>query len=149
AWLACITACGRTPDVPVDAGLPAGDAIADSGTGALAIEPPAIHVPAGRNQIFVANNAVTWSVMEVGGGAIDTTGMYVAPNVPGTYHVMATDGTNVGVATVIVEQMVLTLVTGAMGGQGIVDGIHDEARFVQPHGTAYDGAGTLFVGDSK
>ncbi len=35
-----------------------------------------------------ANTAVTWTVVEAGGGAVSS-GAYVAPTTPGTYHVMA------------------------------------------------------------
>jgi hypothetical protein len=34
--------------------------------------------------------AVIWRVQESGGGAIDANGLYAAPAVPGTYHVIAT-----------------------------------------------------------
>ncbi|HEY4899967.1 MAG TPA: hypothetical protein VIH91_04025 [Terriglobales bacterium] len=36
-----------------------------------------------------SNPAVNWSVMEAGGGTIDTTGMYTAPAAAGTFHVVA------------------------------------------------------------
>ena len=34
--------------------------------------------------------AVTWSLQETNGGTITATGLYTAPSVPGTYHVVAT-----------------------------------------------------------
>jgi hypothetical protein len=51
------------------------------------------------------STAVTWSVQESGGGAVDGSGRYTAPNTPGTYHVVATsvaDGTRKATATVTV-----------------------------------------------
>jgi lysophospholipase L1-like esterase len=49
------------------------------------------------------STAVTWSVQETGGGAVDATGLYAAPATTGTYHVIATsvaDGTKTDAATV-------------------------------------------------
>lgn len=37
-----------------------------------------------------SNTAVTWRVQESGGGTVSNTGLYIAPNVEGTYHVIAT-----------------------------------------------------------
>src|ERR1700674_2275450 len=37
-----------------------------------------------------SNNAVTWSVVEAGGGSITAAGVYTAPATPGTYTVKAT-----------------------------------------------------------
>lgn len=37
-----------------------------------------------------SNNAVTWSVLEAGGGSITPGGVYTAPNVVGVYHIIAT-----------------------------------------------------------
>ncbi len=39
---------------------------------------------------FAANTAVTWSVVETGGGSVTSSGAYTAPNTLGTYHVRAT-----------------------------------------------------------
>src|SRR5262249_36016234 len=131
-----------------DAMQPTPDAaMADGAGSSIAIEPPMIRVPAGRDMIFVASTAATWSVMEPGGGTIHATGMYVAPHAPGTYRVVATSGGNAGVATVVVEQMYLPVVTGQPGGYGVVDGTGDEARFVMPRGVTFDGAHTLYVAD--
>ncbi len=38
----------------------------------------------------LANTAVTWSVLEAGGGLVDSTGLYTAPGSTGTFHVVAT-----------------------------------------------------------
>jgi hypothetical protein len=37
----------------------------------------------------LANTAVTWSVLEAGGGQVDSTGLYTAPGSTGTFHVVA------------------------------------------------------------
>lgn len=37
-----------------------------------------------------SNSAVTWSVVQVGGGSITAAGVYTAPATPGTYTVRAT-----------------------------------------------------------
>jgi hypothetical protein len=37
-----------------------------------------------------SNSAVTWSVVEAGGGSITAAGVYTAPAIPGTYTVKAT-----------------------------------------------------------
>jgi len=165
--LGCLAACGQTgglfavPDagpgegqrrngqVWIDGGTVAPDAPdAHAVTGTIAIEPPAIDVPAGRDQIFVASLPATWSVAEAGGGTIDaTTGMYIAPDVPGTYHVIATSGSETGVATVVVAQKYLSVLTGRLGGMGNSDGLAGEARFASPRGVAFDGDHTLYVGD--
>lgn len=50
--------------------------------------------------------AVSWGVLEAGGGTMTATGMYTAPRVAGTYHVMATsvvDETQSGVVTINVQ----------------------------------------------
>src|SRR6516164_5351310 len=65
---------------------------------ALDVVPPAVSVPVGGTQSFVATESgmadagpanVTWSVVENGGGTVDSLGDYTAPTVPGTYHVRA------------------------------------------------------------
>lgn len=40
-----------------------------------------------------SNTAVTWTIAEAGGGSVSG-GRYVAPNTPGTYHVVATSQTD-------------------------------------------------------
>jgi hypothetical protein len=62
----------------------------------LSVDPTARTLTLGESQQFnatvlgAANTGVTWRVQEAGGGAISTTGLYTAPNTPGTYHVIAT-----------------------------------------------------------
>jgi chitinase len=50
-----------------------------------------------------SNHAVTWSVVETGGGTITQEGVYTAPSLPGTFTVKATaqaDNASSGTATV-------------------------------------------------
>lgn len=78
----------------------------------VSLNPPSATVLLGALQAFVANVtgsaniAVTWSVREgAAGGAIDNQGNYTAPQVAGTYHVVATsvaDPTKTGSATITV-----------------------------------------------
>ncbi len=80
-------------------------------TTATFLVPAAVTLTIGDTQTFAAsfagNPAVTWSVAEgAAGGTITTNGIYTAPNVPGTYHVVATsnvDPTQTASATVTVE----------------------------------------------
>ncbi|VVB91307.1 S-layer protein [uncultured archaeon] len=54
------------------------------------------------------NTAVKWSVQEIGGGSINTTGLYTAPSKSGTYHVIATsvaDSTKTAIATITVTSV--------------------------------------------
>ncbi len=132
-------AAGLDPDVPsIDAG------------GGIAVEPAAITLPAGTDQFFVATPAATtWAVVEPGGGSIDATGRYQAPDVPGTYHVTASDGVHTTTGSITVIQMSLAVLTGALGGSGGIDGVGQSARFYHPHAVASDGAGHVFVADLK
>jgi hypothetical protein len=78
----------------------------------VTVGPSAVTVPLGATQPFSAavsgslTTAVTWTVREgAAGGTIDTQGNYTAPQVAGTYHVVATsvgDPTKSGTATVTV-----------------------------------------------
>ncbi|HQR29407.1 MAG TPA: hypothetical protein PLL32_03285, partial [Anaeromyxobacteraceae bacterium] len=61
---------------------------------AIAISPTTATLDACKGQVFTAtvsnasNTAVTWSVVEAGGGAV-VNGAYTAPSTAGTYHVKA------------------------------------------------------------
>ena len=61
---------------------------------AIAISPSTATLDPCKGQVFTAtitnssNTAVTWSVVEAGGGTV-TNGAYAAPTAPGIYHVMA------------------------------------------------------------
>lgn len=64
----------------------------------VVISPPSLSTFTGRSQQFsatvsggVADTSVTWGISEgSGGGSINSTGLYVAPSVAGTFHVVAT-----------------------------------------------------------
>ncbi len=72
-------------------------------------------VTAGKTLQLVAHavGAVTWSVQEATGGTVDATGLYHAPAIPGTYHVVATsiaDATqSATVAVTVVAPAVATI----------------------------------------
>ncbi|GLH72921.1 hypothetical protein GETHLI_14230 [Geothrix limicola] len=79
---------------------------------AVAISPTTVSLNTGATQQFTAsvtgstNTAVTWSVVEAGGGSVSTSGLYTAPTTAGTYHVKATsqaDTTKSATATVTVS----------------------------------------------
>jgi sugar lactone lactonase YvrE len=131
----------------VDAAAGGGaDAGHDAGP-TLTIQPASYTVPIGRSQIFVASGATAFSVMEAGGGTVDASGIYTAPLVPGTYHVVASDGVATGIATVTVADFQLTLLTGELGGPGHVDAIGTTARLDAPGGIANDGNGNVYFAD--
>lgn len=59
-----------------------------------------------------ANGAVTWSVLESGGGTVSASGVYTAPSAAGTYHVEAksqASGTATAQATVTVTDKILSV----------------------------------------
>lgn len=62
----------------------------------VAITPATTTLASGTSKWFSAtvtgssNTAVTWKVLEVGGGSITSSGYYTAPGTTGTYHVVAT-----------------------------------------------------------
>ncbi len=62
----------------------------------LTISPTAVTLPPNGTQTFTAssvgsaNNSVTWTMQETGGGQINGAGFYTAPNAVGFYHVIAT-----------------------------------------------------------
>jgi len=78
------------------------------------VNPPAVMVPLGASQTFMAavtvtgtaSTAVSWTIQEgAAGGSIDNQGNYIAPQVAGTYHVIATcvaDPTKSATATITV-----------------------------------------------
>jgi hypothetical protein len=66
----------------------------------ISLTPLVSSIAAGAQQQFSAtvsnstNTAVTWSVVEPTGGSITTGGLYTAPNLGGTFHVLATANAN-------------------------------------------------------
>jgi hypothetical protein len=89
-----------------------GGSSASSGTSVeIFVSPSAITMGSGHSQTFSAivgnatSTAVTWSIQETAGGSYSAPGAYIAPSVPGTYHVVATsqaDSRAKAVATVTV-----------------------------------------------
>jgi len=85
----------------------------------LTVTPNSVTVLRGATQVFTSkvtgttNTAVTWSVEESSGGAIDSTGLYTPPqNGAGTFHVIATSQANsaaAGAAVVIVPMSQVTI----------------------------------------
>jgi hypothetical protein len=82
-------------------------------TVAVTVSPGSASLMTGQGTQFAAavtgtaDTAATWRVDESAGGAIDETGLYVAPLVAGTYHVRAVshaDPAASGVATVAVSE---------------------------------------------
>ncbi len=75
---------------------PASMGIAAVTVSQLTISPAAVTLPPNGTQTFTAsavgfaNNSVTWTVQEKGGGVINGVGFYTAPNAVGFYHVVAT-----------------------------------------------------------
>jgi hypothetical protein len=81
-------------------------------TAALTVTPNSVTLSVGDSQSFTAmmsgatTSAVTWAVVESGGGAITPDGVYTAPATHGTYHVTAkseADPTNFVTVTVTVQ----------------------------------------------
>jgi hypothetical protein len=59
-----------------------------------------------------SNGAVTWSVLEAGGGSVSAAGVYTAPAADGTYHVVATSAASPAAsasAAVVVTTKVLSV----------------------------------------
>ena len=79
---------------------------------AVSISPAAFTVQTGAAQALAAtvtgtdDSVVTWSLQETGGGTVNAAGIYVAPQIAGTFHIVATSHadptrTAVAVATVV------------------------------------------------
>lgn len=75
----------------------------------VSISPPTVSLIPGASQQFSANasngTAATLTVQEAGGGTVTPSGLYTAPNVTGTYHIIATsivDPTKTATATITV-----------------------------------------------
>ena len=79
---------------------------------AVSISPAAFTVQTGGAQALTAtvtgtdDSLVTWSLQETGGGTVNAAGIYVAPQIAGTFHIVATSHadptrTAVAVATVV------------------------------------------------
>ena len=90
----------------------------------VTVTPNSITLSQGATQSFAAtvtgttDTAVIWSVQENGGGTIDSTGLYTAPQgTNGTFHVVATSQANSaaqGIATVVVPMPQVTISPAAV-----------------------------------
>jgi len=77
------------------------------------ITPKTVHLSPGETKQFKGHaqgatnpDALDWSVLETDGGTISDTGLYTAPMVPGTYHVVVASAENPkqkDIATVVVD----------------------------------------------
>lgn len=82
----------------------------------ITISPKTATVRSGDSKAFsattahITNGQILWSVQEVGGGSITQDGGYVAPEVVGTYHVVATLFEQGGVVPVASDSATVTVV---------------------------------------
>ena len=115
------------------------------------VTPATPTVPRLGSQDFTASAPVTWSVVEPTGGSIDSAGHYTAPGLVGTYHVRAALVDDPDVTTTVAVAVTfanISLLAGAPGGQGAVDGTGSNARFGGSEGLlGIDAAGDLFLPD--
>jgi 3-polyprenyl-4-hydroxybenzoate decarboxylase len=88
----------------------------------VAVAPATVTLQTNTTQQFTAtvtgnpNTAVTWSVVEGGGGSVDANGLYTAPGASGTYHVRAAsvvDPAKFADATITVQSAPVLTVTVA------------------------------------
>ncbi|MBI5423178.1 MAG: hypothetical protein HZA32_03770 [Opitutae bacterium] len=100
------------------------------------INPAAVQLNTSATQAFSAsvtgsqNQVVLWSVVETGGGSINSAGLYIAPAIAGTYHVRAValaDSNATAEATVTVKAPVVTPPVNPPG-----DGSHS-VRLMSPN----------------
>lgn len=151
--------------------------IATQTAGSVYIYPTTSSVATGGTVTFnaivmgMADQSVSWSVVDAGGGSINSSGVYTAPSIAGTYNVQAistADTSKKATAAVTVTPPPTTPTTGLMGGAiqgkslqlsitvstlagspsafGSTDGIGSTARFNWPESIATDGA-NLYVSD--
>lgn len=133
-----LTAPGATSGVP------------DMGVAGPTVTPPAATVGRNGSLSFSAGSGVTWSVLEESGGTIGSDGKYVAPAIPGLYHVVASSNGGSTTITVTVGFNTVATLAGMPGGTGSLDGTGTAARFDFSGDTsmAANSAGThLYVGD--
>lgn len=104
-----LTACGSGDGGGAGVG---GSTVSEVAAAGVSINPVTTSLSTGGSKSFTAtvtgasNAAVTWSVVDAGGGSITTSGVYAAPSTAGTYHVKATsvaDTTKNATATVTVS----------------------------------------------
>jgi hypothetical protein len=125
-------------------GGPGDEAGADGGGeggGAVSIMPTEAKVGVFRTQTFTAATDVTWTVMEgAAAGTVDAKGQFISGSTPGVYHVIAAskaDPTLTSTATVTVVPLSISILVGANGGQGNIDGPAQRAHFSQPQSVVH------------
>ncbi len=113
-----------------DAGMPTPfDAMVPS----VIVSPANFVLKTGERTQFTADMDVVWTMEEMGSGYVQE-GSYLAPLVPGSYTLRATstsDSNITGVASITVEARTLSLLAGALGGNGSADDVGLAARFGQ------------------
>jgi hypothetical protein len=101
--------------------------VVDSGV-RVSLSPQTATVISGQSTRFTAivtgtaNTAVNYAVTSAGGGSISSTGLYTAPQTPGSYQVVATsiaDPTESAVATITVPSIVITPAQVQIGPGGV------------------------------
>lgn len=115
----------------------------------IVITPSTATINVGQTQQFTAvvsgtaDLGVVWSVVELAGaGTIDTTGLYTAPTVAGTYHVRATshaDSSRYAQATIVVGSDV----------SGLTIDVSPETVTLEPSGTTDFVATVVGSGDTS
>jgi hypothetical protein len=81
---------------------------------------------------------------------VDANGRYVAPSSVGTYHVVATFGDGLrppARATITVVPRELSILAGAAGGRGHLDGVGFDSRLSSVRALAGDGNGHVYIAD--
>lgn len=126
----------------------------------MTISPGSVTLVRGATQQFTASAPATFSVIEAGGGTIDSGGLYTAPWDPGVYTVRATDIEDAGCfddatvtvapeCTIEVTPVSVTLLTGAaqdfMASDPAVWSATGGAVDATGHYIAPDVAGVYFV----
>ncbi|MBI1753820.1 MAG: hypothetical protein HY014_18440 [Acidobacteria bacterium] len=110
----------------------------------VSVSPASATVQAAHTQAFTAtvtgatNTAVTWSVQEASGGAVDATGLYTAPATAGTYHVKATsvaDTSKSATATVTVTAAPPVVAVSISPASATVQATHTQAFTATVTGT--------------
>ena len=107
--LAIVTFCACSPATLQSTDSGSGTPGAAQGI-TLAVQPTSTQIAPGASAAFTAtaygtaSPRFTWQVQEAGGGTIDDSGHYTAPQTPGSYHVRASvvDSSSSAVATVTV-----------------------------------------------
>jgi len=138
---------GKTATATVDVSLPSAITVS--------ISPAAFTVQTGAAQALAAtvtgtdDTVVSWSLQETGGGTVNVAGIYVAPQIAGIFHIVATSHadptrTAVAVATVVAAPRSIAIAPAtakvAPGGtiqfQATVNGLNDgQVRYAADGGS--------------